>query len=233
MKIQDLIREQAKQPAISRRMIGYLRTLRQHVRRDACYDPGTAGCSQSTEFLEARFGWPRMCGTYLSKTLEPLGDHCWNFLADGSIIDITADQFKEPGYGGIKIVRPNNPEYYRYRTEYGVDYYPGGQHPDPAVEEPLPSDPMFTGKYDPEMSNLASAARSKYWWTKKKYMRNKIPNDWQERIQNDPFRHWGNPKIFSKMWSEAQESMQRFKHEHAEWDEEILKKKTLENVKGA
>lgn len=189
---------QTKHPDINKRMLIFLRALRQIVRRSEGYCTGTAGCSQTSEYLDEKFGWPRECGTYLSKTMEPLGDHCWNFLSDGSILDVTADQFKEPSYYGIKIITPDNPEYYRYRLEWHEDYHPGGPHPDLEQTEPLQDDPLFKGQLDWDLWDKHRAERKKRWWLQKKYQKSSVPENWQELIKNDPSRPWGNPKYFSQ-----------------------------------
>ena len=217
---------QAQHPLINRRMVGYLRTLRSQTRCEAGHPTGKAGCSESSEYLEARFGWPRHCGTYLTVSLEPVGDHCWNFLEDGSIIDITADQFGESGYMGIKIVRPDDPEYYRYRSSWEEDWHPG-------IEADFPEDPLYTaGRDDWEhLTDLRKQYGREQHLTRE--LESAIPPDWQERIKNDMSRHWGNPKHFKKMWYDSQSHSKRYKNEWAGWDEEILKGKTLESVESA
>jgi len=76
-------------------------------RRDA--RPNDGRCGNVATALEIEFGWQRQSG-YL-KLLDDTVSwvHCWNRLADGTIVDATADQFQGLWLGDVVTVDPSSP----------------------------------------------------------------------------------------------------------------------------
>jgi len=76
-------------------------TLRRRVRfQDG--RPYDARCRPVAAALEAPFGWPRRFGRLLDARV--CWQHCWNQLADGRILDATADQFESRWLGDIVVL---------------------------------------------------------------------------------------------------------------------------------
>jgi hypothetical protein len=68
-------------------------TLRRQVRfQDG--RPYDARCSKVAAAIEAQFGWKRQFGRLRLLDARVCWQHCWNQLADGHILDATADQFE-------------------------------------------------------------------------------------------------------------------------------------------
>src|SRR5712692_10465561 len=83
-------------------------TLRQRVRfQDG--RPYDARCSKVAAALEAQFGWPRMFGRLRLLDSRVCWQHCWNQLADGRLLDATADQFESRWLGDIVILEASDP----------------------------------------------------------------------------------------------------------------------------
>ncbi len=126
-------------------------------------DPDQVGfCSMVSEILSNNFGWEIMGGFYLSKTLEPIGDHVWNMLSDGTIVDATALQFHEDN--DLRIIPPGDPEQKRYRMEWSQDYNPGMSDQYPELK-----DIEWSGEYDVDKSEKLRKEHGKKWWLKKQY----------------------------------------------------------------
>ena len=77
-------------------------TLRRQIRfQDGRpYDPR---CSKVAEALEAQFGWKRRSGCLRLLEARVCWQHCWNQLADGRILDATADQFASRWLGDLVL----------------------------------------------------------------------------------------------------------------------------------
>lgn len=71
--------------------------------------PNDGRCGNVAAALETEFGWERQWG-YL-KLLDTTVSwvHCWNRLADGTIIDATADQYQDLWLGDVVSIPPSNP----------------------------------------------------------------------------------------------------------------------------
>lgn len=82
-------------------------------RRDA--RPNDGRCGNVAAALETEFGWPRQSG-YL-KLLDDTVSwvHCWNRLADGTVVDATADQFQGLWLGDVITIDPSDPMSANYR----------------------------------------------------------------------------------------------------------------------
>lgn len=118
-----------------------------------------AHCWIVAEILENRYGWEKHGGVYLSRSGEPVGDHIWNVLDDGTIIDSTPLQFHE-GHD-FRVIPPNDPEHNRYRYEWNQDY-----NPDVDYYHPHPQDDKWTGEYDMDAINRLRKERGQKWWLK-------------------------------------------------------------------
>ncbi len=124
-------------------------------------DPNQVGfCPMVSAILEEKFGWVNTGGIYLSESLEPIGDHVWNVLGDGTIVDATSLQFHEGHH--IKIIPPNNPEHKRYRTEWNSDYNPGMSKDYPELEGV-----KWSGEHDFDAITRLRKERGDKWWLKK------------------------------------------------------------------
>jgi hypothetical protein len=83
-------------------------TLRRRVRfQDG--RPYDARCSKVAAVLEAQFGWPRRFGRLRLLDSRVCWQHCWNQLADGRILDATADQFESRWLGDIVVLAADDP----------------------------------------------------------------------------------------------------------------------------
>ncbi len=129
------------------------------IRRDCREDAGCGGqCHEVASVLMDRFGWESRYGVYLAPSMEPVGgDHSWNILPDGSILDATADQFQE-GHD-IRVVPLGDAEQARYRPEWSPDY-----NPSRAAEYPELAGVAWTGEFDFDRSRRLRDERGKGWW---------------------------------------------------------------------
>lgn len=127
------------------------------IREEVRVHEGSGGqCFFVAEVLQQRFGWEVGGGVYLARGGEPIGDHHWSVLPDGSILDATADQFCE-GHD-VRLVRTDDPEFARYRAEWHEDYHPG--HPD----FPELADVEWSGELDCDWSARLRLERGNGWW---------------------------------------------------------------------
>src|SRR5713226_3805295 len=89
-------------------------TLRRRVRfQDG--RPYDARCSKVAAALEAQFGWPRRWGRLRLLDARVCWQHCWNQLADGRILDATADQFESRWLGDIVVLEAADPRATAYQ----------------------------------------------------------------------------------------------------------------------
>jgi hypothetical protein len=87
-------------------------TLRRRVRfQDG--RPYDAHCSKVAAALEAQFGWKRRFGRLLDARV--CWQHCWNQLADGHILDATADQFEARWLGDLVVLEASDPHAAAYQ----------------------------------------------------------------------------------------------------------------------
>src|SRR5215467_15061297 len=89
-------------------------TLRQrvHFQDGRPYD---ARCSNVAAALEAQFGWPRRWGRLRLLDERVCWQHCWNQLADGRILDATADQFESRWLGDLVVLEADDPHAEAYQ----------------------------------------------------------------------------------------------------------------------
>ncbi len=89
-------------------------TLRRRVRfQDG--RPYDARCRPVAAALEAQFGWKRRFGRLRMLDARVCWQHCWNQLADGRILDATADQFESRWLGDIVVFDADDPHATAYQ----------------------------------------------------------------------------------------------------------------------
>ena len=88
------------------------------ILKDLRESDGAGQCTTMAEILNQKYGWEIDSGFYLQpgKMHNGHGDHVWNVLKDGTIIDATHDQFGEPD---INVVSPSSPGYKSYHAYCG------------------------------------------------------------------------------------------------------------------
>jgi hypothetical protein len=107
--------------------------LRAEVRfRDA--RPNDGRCGHVSGALEAEFGWEAQSGYLRLFDGTVSWVHCWNRLADGTIVDATADQFQDLWLGDVVTVHPSSPmaaNYLHAPREWDLHLGRGsmGEHP--------------------------------------------------------------------------------------------------------
>lgn len=93
----------------------FLMTLRAVLRNRVYRNGRTGGCHLVSQWLKIHKGFAMVSGCFATDYGH--GDHCWNVLPDGRILDATADQFAcytKPtsrlvgGRKGIYIGNPNS-----------------------------------------------------------------------------------------------------------------------------
>jgi GNAT superfamily N-acetyltransferase len=81
---------------------------------------GEGQCYTMAEILSDKFGWEEEAGFYLYSNPKQghngHGDHAWNVIKDGTIVDGTHDQFGPPN---IAVLHSSDPEYARYHAFCG------------------------------------------------------------------------------------------------------------------
>lgn len=155
-------------------VVAEIAAIREEVRRAE----GAGGqCGFVAEILADRYGWTAVAGMYLAPSLEPIGDHVWNVMADGTIVDATADQFCE-GHD-VRIVPPDDPAQSRYRSEWTADYNPGR-----ADRYPELAGVAWSGEYDFDVSRRLRAVRGPGWWL----------GDASDLKEWDPHTGYGRPE---------------------------------------
>jgi hypothetical protein len=65
-------------------------------------------CSKVAAALEAQFGWKREWGRLRLLDARVCWQHCWNRLADGRILDATADQFESRWLGDLVVLEADD-----------------------------------------------------------------------------------------------------------------------------
>ena len=77
--------------------------------------PYDARCSKVAVALEAQFGWKREWGRLRLLDGRVCWQHCWNRLADGRLLDATADQFEARWLGDIVVLEALDPHAKAYQ----------------------------------------------------------------------------------------------------------------------
>ena len=143
---------------LSAELVEEIETLREEIRQA---EGGGGMCHFVTEELQMRYGWERLCVTYLSPDGEIIcgGGHVVNILPDGSVLDPTRDQFGE-GFS-VSLVSFASDEIGRYRTEFYEDFHPW--HPDAEGTLDGWAD-AYDGRSDAEVQDVLRAERGDGWW---------------------------------------------------------------------
>lgn len=139
-------------------LVDEIESLREDIRRD---EGGGGMCHFVTEVLQMRYGWERLCVSYLSTDGDVIcgGGHVINILPDGSVLDPTRDQFGE-GHS-VSLIPPDSDEIGRYRTEFYEDFHPG--HPDAEGTLDGWAD-AWDGRMDAARQSDLVAERGECWW---------------------------------------------------------------------
>src|SRR5712691_7111323 len=77
--------------------------------------PYDARCSKVAAALQAQFGWKRAWGRLHLLDARVCWQHCWNQLADGRLLDATADQFEERWLGDLVVLEASDPHAQAYQ----------------------------------------------------------------------------------------------------------------------
>jgi len=104
----------------SPRMKKFIRQVRTQARGNTWYGEGGGQCGSVSDAVERHFGIPEVNGSFTSDLGEH--GHYFNRLSSGHVLDATADQFEDLGADrrsirqgrGLRIVRPQDPDYKRY-----------------------------------------------------------------------------------------------------------------------
>ena len=96
----------------------FLRATLLAIRRRARFADGRpydARCSNVAAALEAQFGWKRVWGRLRLLDGRVCWQHCWNHLADGRLLDATADQFESRWLGDVVVLEADSPHANAYQ----------------------------------------------------------------------------------------------------------------------
>jgi hypothetical protein len=99
-------------PEFDPRLRNTIFTLRRQVRFQSGR-PYDACCSKVA--LEAQFGWKRQWGRLHLLDTRVCWQHCWNQLADGRILDATADQFESRWLDDLVVLEASDPHARAYQ----------------------------------------------------------------------------------------------------------------------
>lgn len=145
----------AQHKDLTETLLEEIRKIREQIRAD---EGGGGMCHLVTEFLEAERGWKRLTVSRIS----PSGDvicaaHYVSVLADGTIVDPTADQFGD-GHD-IRILKPGDAGYGEYRPEFNCDY-----NPEIYPEELSGWAEYWAGEEDYDAQDRLAEERGVAWW---------------------------------------------------------------------
>lgn len=101
-------------PAFDQHLRNAILALRQQIRFEDGR-PYDARCSKVAAALQAQFGWKRAWGRLRLLDTRVCWQHCWNQLADGRILDATADQFESRWLGDIVVLEASDPHARAYQ----------------------------------------------------------------------------------------------------------------------
>lgn len=146
---------EGKATRLTPEIVERIRAMREQIRQE---EGGGGYCHMVSEWIARVYGWERASGTYCARNRDVIcSAHYWNVLPDGSILDATADQFGEGN--DIRVVRPDDPEFARYRLEWSQDYHP--DHPDYHPDHPRDG---WTGEFDDDAYDRLRRERGSNWW---------------------------------------------------------------------
>jgi GNAT superfamily N-acetyltransferase len=94
------------------------RALRTELRMgDTTAVRGQGNCGFIADSASKKYGWDVYAGLYLEDNGKQI-DHVWNVSEDGTIIDITHDQFGPPDINVVKPGQPGYDDYHAYCWQY-------------------------------------------------------------------------------------------------------------------
>lgn len=139
-------------------LVAEIEAIRHEVREE---NGGGGMCHFVTEILQNKYGWDRLCVTYLAPDGRIIcgGGHVVNVMSDGSILDPTRDQFGE-GYS-VSLISADSDELGRYRPEFYEDFHP--RHPD-AGDWLAGWQDSFDGRLDADVQDANRAGLGEGWW---------------------------------------------------------------------
>lgn len=139
-------------------LIAEIEAIRHEVRADY---GGGGMCHVVTEILQDKYGWERLCVSYLTPEGEIIcgGGHVVSVMRDGSILDPTRDQFGE-GFS-VSLIPAGSPELGRYRPEFYEDFHP--HHPDASGHLDGWAD-CYDGRLDADVQDINDEERGEGWW---------------------------------------------------------------------
>lgn len=144
--------------AITDRWCEDLRAWRDAAREE---EGGGGLCHVVTEYLEGEYGWGRVSVAYLSPAGEVIcAPHVINVLPDGSLFDPTADQFGEGD--DIRLIRPEDPRYLRYRMEWDEEFNPENNRRAAAILSMF--DQVWDGVLDDQREDRLEREHGAGWW---------------------------------------------------------------------
>lgn len=140
---------------VTEAVLSDIRSLRSRFREA---EGGGGMCHAVSEDLGRSRGWTPLSVGYLSLDGTVIcAGHYVNVLRDGTLLDATADQFGE-GHD-IRVLRPGDAEYGRYRPEFYEDYHPGIE---PVELAAWARD--WNGDVDCDAQDIATDERGAAWW---------------------------------------------------------------------
>jgi hypothetical protein len=149
----------SKKASLTERRIARIRAVRHDIRVS---EGGGGMCHEVTAWLSEAMPTVRLAVSYLAPSGEvACSGHYVSLLADGSILDPTADQFGE-GHD-VRLLGPRDPEYGRYRPEFDNDFNPalGDEEFGPVLAAWSPS---WHGEGDYEQEKRLEEERGAGWW---------------------------------------------------------------------
>src|SRR5579884_1637338 len=101
-------------PVLDEQVRNAVLALRRQIRFEdgRPYDPR---CSHVAAALQAQFGWKREWGRLRLLDCRVCWQHCWNRLANGRLLDATADQFESRWLGDIVVLEASDPHTAAYQ----------------------------------------------------------------------------------------------------------------------
>lgn len=128
--------------------------LRDSIRES---EGGGGCCHLVADEIAARYGWPRFSGSYTCPAGEVIcSAHVWNLLPDGTVLDVTADQFGETAC--VVEAEPGSLAYKRYRGEWYEEFNPATH---PSIVSLLSA---WTGELDGDQETRLLQERGPAWW---------------------------------------------------------------------
>ena len=94
-------------PVVDHHLRSAILALRQRIRFEDGR-PYDARCSKVAAALQEQFGWKRAWGRLHLLDARVCWQHCWNQIADGRLLDATADQFEARWLGDLVVLEASD-----------------------------------------------------------------------------------------------------------------------------